>query len=112
MIGVSKKCCWCCWSLGRLLNDDKESNLKLTLPGTHSVIYPRCSPDSLPISLLLRLEQDLLDVLKKRLDKKGRRKGSNQSPVRSSAGTPPREVIGRAAVLSKLKAEAFESVSP
>jgi len=78
MIGVSKKCCWCCWSLGRLLNDDKESDLKLTLPGTHSVIYPWCPPDSLPIGLLLRLEQDLLDVLKKCLDKKQRRKGSNQ----------------------------------
>jgi len=92
MIGVSKKCCWCCWNLGRLLNEDKESNLTLMLPGTHSIIHSWCPPGSLPTDILLRLEQDLLDVLKKRLDKKGRHKGSNQS-VRSSAGTPPRKVL-------------------
>jgi len=93
MIGISKKCCWCCWKLGHLLNNDKESKLKLILPGTHSVIYPWCPPDSLPTNILLRIEQDLLDVLKKHLDKIGRRKGSNQSSVCSSAGSPPQYLI-------------------
>lgn len=93
MIGVSKKCCWCCWKLRHLLNDDEESKLKLILPGTHSVISPWCPPDTIPAGILLRMEQELLEVLKELLDKIGIRKGFKRSSVRSSASSPPQYLI-------------------
>ncbi|KAI0759235.1 hypothetical protein BD413DRAFT_675065 [Trametes elegans] len=43
-IGVSKKCCYCCNLLAKLINASPQGGLTLSLPGTHGTIFPWLPP--------------------------------------------------------------------
>ncbi|KAJ8587978.1 hypothetical protein M405DRAFT_277292 [Rhizopogon salebrosus TDB-379] len=60
-IGVGKKCCWCCSTLGAILQDKCVS---IERPGSHGVIYPWSPPRvGLDVSVLRKLEDRLWDEL-------------------------------------------------
>ncbi|TFK81516.1 hypothetical protein K466DRAFT_667066 [Polyporus arcularius HHB13444] len=60
-VGVSKKCCFCCYTLAALLK--KHARLDFVLQGTHSVIYPWVPPDGIPVGVLIDLRLALVRVL-------------------------------------------------
>jgi len=58
VIGVGKKCCWCCSTLSSILSQDKHVSIKL--PGSHGIIYPWSPPHvGLDVSVLEILEERL-----------------------------------------------------
>ncbi|KAI0779228.1 hypothetical protein C8Q74DRAFT_1257898 [Fomes fomentarius] len=68
-IGVSKKCCFCCWLLGSELNkwrmkgDAKENRSRhpeVVLPGSHSTVYPCLPPPGVPAEVLKIIRAELL----------------------------------------------------
>ena len=62
VIGVGKKCCWCCSALGSILSQDKH--ISIQLPGSHGIIYPWSPPQvGLDLSVLQILEDKLWDAL-------------------------------------------------
>ncbi|EIM84150.1 uncharacterized protein STEHIDRAFT_148783 [Stereum hirsutum FP-91666 SS1] len=57
-IGVSKKCCWACWQLGRKLFKNDDSDLQL--PGTHGTVFHWDPPTfGIPVEVLKELVGDL-----------------------------------------------------
>lgn len=77
VIGVGKRCCWCCYRLHQLLNfkhlasssltDDEKSLLKklpsLVVPGSHAIIYPWGAPTGVPQGVLRQMRDELLRIL-------------------------------------------------
>ena len=61
-IAVSKKCCFLCWLLHKLLNRDGNWNFQLR--GTHSTIYAWIPPPGLPEDILMELCNELIKVLR------------------------------------------------
>ncbi|KAI0773188.1 hypothetical protein BD413DRAFT_678083 [Trametes elegans] len=43
-IGVSKKCCYCCDILAKLINASPQGGLMISLPGSHGTIFPWLPP--------------------------------------------------------------------
>jgi hypothetical protein len=61
VIGVGKKCCWCCSTLGTILQDEYVS---IERPGSHGIVYPWSPPRvGLDVSVLRKLEDRLWDEL-------------------------------------------------
>ncbi|KZV70414.1 hypothetical protein PENSPDRAFT_579395, partial [Peniophora sp. CONT] len=57
-IGVSKKCCWTCWQLYKLL---EACDSGFDLPGSHGTIYAWSPPEfGIPIAVLRDLRHGLL----------------------------------------------------
>jgi hypothetical protein len=70
VIGVGKKCCWCCSTLGSILSQDKHVSIKL--PGSHGIMYPWIPPRvGLDVSVLEILEERLWAELHKAIEKGG-----------------------------------------
>ncbi|KIY53601.1 hypothetical protein FISHEDRAFT_68698 [Fistulina hepatica ATCC 64428] len=71
-ISVGRRCCFCCYKLGQLLengrlnnDDDLRTHMPaLILPGTHGVVYGWVAPSGIPTSILLVLKGELLEVVK------------------------------------------------
>ncbi|KAI8972227.1 hypothetical protein BD414DRAFT_469660 [Trametes punicea] len=64
IIGVSKKCCWCCHFLHTALQGYEARNkLVFILPGTHSVIYPWLPPSGIPEKILKDMRASLFTRL-------------------------------------------------
>ncbi|KAL7284587.1 hypothetical protein ACG7TL_001881 [Trametes sanguinea] len=62
VIGVSKKCCWCCHLLHTLLQEHAKHHpppITYTLPGSHAAIYSWIPPAGIPIEVL-KLMRDRL----------------------------------------------------
>ncbi|KAJ7049426.1 hypothetical protein C8F01DRAFT_1265344 [Mycena amicta] len=57
-IGVSKKCCWTCWQLGNLI---ESTGTKVVLKNTHDIVYGWAPPVGLPVDILKRLRDKLLE---------------------------------------------------
>ena len=67
VIGVAKKCCFCCYELaGRLARaiDDTEVKFKFTVPGTSGIVFPWSPP---LIGIPLQVLQDLSSTLTTKL---------------------------------------------
>jgi hypothetical protein len=68
VIGVGKKCCWCCSTLGSILSEDERISVKL--PGSHGVVYPWSPPRvGLDVSVLRKLEERLWAELYTAIDR-------------------------------------------
>ncbi|OSC99731.1 hypothetical protein PYCCODRAFT_1438085 [Trametes coccinea BRFM310] len=67
IIGVSKKCCWCCHALRQSL----EGHLSFVLPGTHAVILPWLPPPGVRESVLVKMREALFGILHARVCKPG-----------------------------------------
>ncbi|KAF5343880.1 hypothetical protein D9757_014100 [Collybiopsis confluens] len=59
-IAVSKKCCFLCWLLHRLLNAERET--KFILSSTHHQIFAWVPPSGTPLPILIQLREALLKV--------------------------------------------------
>ncbi|KAF5390185.1 hypothetical protein D9757_002985 [Collybiopsis confluens] len=59
-IAVSKKCCFLCWLLHRLLNAECET--KFILSSTHHQIFAWVPPSGTPLPILIQLREALLKV--------------------------------------------------
>ncbi|KAJ8584185.1 hypothetical protein M405DRAFT_936769 [Rhizopogon salebrosus TDB-379] len=65
-IGVGKKCCWYCSTLGTILQDKYVSIER----GSHGIIYPWSSPRfGLDVSVLRKLEDRLWDELHRAIER-------------------------------------------
>ncbi|KAJ7757503.1 hypothetical protein B0H16DRAFT_1536844 [Mycena metata] len=86
-IGVAKKCCPVC----RILVKVTQTRLttRLELPGQHGSYHPWVPPDWLPTSVLLEVEDRLLNVLEKLMVKPEEYLGSRSSSPASSLGEAP-----------------------
>ncbi|KAJ8583012.1 hypothetical protein M405DRAFT_829631, partial [Rhizopogon salebrosus TDB-379] len=70
VIGVGKKCCWCCSTLSSILSQDKHVSIKL--PGSHGIVYPWSPPRvGLDVSVLEILEERLWAELHTAVEKGG-----------------------------------------
>jgi len=79
VIGVGKKCCWCCSALGSILSQDKHISIKL--PGSHGIIYPWTPPRvGLDLNVLQILEDQLWDALYMAIDNAGINVGDEDAP--------------------------------
>jgi hypothetical protein len=68
IIGVGKKCCWCCSTLSSILSQDKHVSIKL--PGSHGIVYPWSPPRvGLDVSVLEILEERLWAELHTAIEK-------------------------------------------
>ncbi|KAL7284612.1 hypothetical protein ACG7TL_001907 [Trametes sanguinea] len=68
IIGVSKKCCWCCQALRQSL---EGRTISFVLPGTHAVISPWLPPPGVPESVLMKMRETLFGILHDRVCKPG-----------------------------------------
>ncbi|KAH9930432.1 uncharacterized protein BXZ73DRAFT_47672, partial [Epithele typhae] len=50
-IGVSKRCCFCCNLLARLITNRLPGPAKLILPATHSTVFAWYPPEGLPVEI-------------------------------------------------------------
>ncbi|KAH9916958.1 uncharacterized protein BXZ73DRAFT_53519, partial [Epithele typhae] len=67
-IGVSKRSCFCCDLLAKLIAERESADLQFVLPGTHSTIYPWYPPPGLPIDMLQTIKDRLIESMKKVLE--------------------------------------------
>lgn len=58
-VGVSKRCCFCCWLLAELL----QPQTKFVPHGTHGAIFPWSPPPGLPREILCTIRERLMGVL-------------------------------------------------
>ena len=58
-VGVSKRCCFCCWLLAELL----QHQTKFVPHGTHGAIFPWSPPPGLPREILCTIRERLMGVL-------------------------------------------------
>ncbi|KAJ7126838.1 hypothetical protein C8R44DRAFT_106302 [Mycena epipterygia] len=79
-IGASKKCCWTCWKLGELLGQD---GTYFAVSGTHKIIFGWVPPTGLPINVLARVRDALLEEYAKvcEAELKISRRSGQTSPV-------------------------------
>jgi len=103
VIGVSKKCCWCCWRLHKWFEDHGSSPVTLgqapdrpsvspttilptmLLIGSHDIIFPWFPPQlGVPIEFLRELLNDLKHILMKVAVRKRTDAGTRQTSARSS----------------------------
>ncbi|KAI0039603.1 hypothetical protein FA95DRAFT_1612446 [Auriscalpium vulgare] len=91
-IGVSKRCCYCCWALYTWLQEHKgfaDAERKapvpdILLPGSHATIFPWYPPQfGIPIEFLRDLLRKLMNTLAQVAAEKGDI-GNTQTSARSS----------------------------
>ncbi|KAF8553934.1 hypothetical protein OG21DRAFT_1497340 [Imleria badia] len=83
-IAVSKKCCWCCYRLAKLLQDRLPN--QFGLPGTHGLVYAWNPPAvGIDVEVLTDLEDDLWTELQKALQQNRTHIHSRQSSASSTA---------------------------
>lgn len=61
VIGVSRKCCWCCARLASHVASREGKTF--ILPGSHGQIFPWALPSGIPLEVADALEADLQSVL-------------------------------------------------
>ncbi|KAH9930437.1 uncharacterized protein BXZ73DRAFT_101811 [Epithele typhae] len=92
-IGVSKKCCYCCHLLARLVTE-RLGGVQLILPGTHSIVVPWHPPDGLPIDILKRMTEKLFQAVRERLtDATVVPSLTQTTPLHSSADLPEEDEL-------------------
>ncbi|KAJ7745749.1 hypothetical protein B0H16DRAFT_1558092 [Mycena metata] len=65
VIGVTKKCCYCCDKLAAILNASSRFQGSIKTPGSHGFITPWSPPAGIPDKVLLELRNDLMGHLRK-----------------------------------------------
>lgn len=58
-IAASKKCCWCCALLARLLTQENTHAVEFVLPGTHALIFSWSPPQGVPLVILQKMRNVL-----------------------------------------------------
>ncbi|KAI9056343.1 hypothetical protein FKP32DRAFT_1682307 [Trametes sanguinea] len=93
VIGVSKKCCWCCYSLQSLLrkhnSDPSVRPVSFILPGSHATIYSWIPPPETPLEVLKTMRESLFVALNHSIFQPAAQLFTNQSsPVASGTSYP------------------------
>jgi hypothetical protein len=89
VIGVAKKCCFCCHELAGMLAraiDDTETTFTFTVPGTSGIVFPWSPP---LIGIPLQVLQDLSSTLMTKLAMKLQRYITGTAkPIQSTQSSP------------------------
>ncbi|KAH9943057.1 uncharacterized protein BXZ73DRAFT_97118 [Epithele typhae] len=96
LIGISKKCCYCCHLLAEeLASNGSPSPVKFVLQGTHATVYPWLPPDGLPLKVLqgirAKLKEALMQAIRDELSSTGSAQSSPFSTTSELAFLPPQE---------------------
>ncbi|KAF5340416.1 hypothetical protein D9757_014760 [Collybiopsis confluens] len=81
-IAISKKCCFLCRLLGQILSEG-NSPIKFFLPGSHHQIFAWIPPPGIPDTVLMRLRDALLAVIRELTGSHTRQSSSVSSDLRS-----------------------------
>lgn len=102
VIGVAKKCCFCCHELAGMLAraiDDTEVKFKFTVPGTSGIVFPWSPPlIGIPLPVLQGLSSTLMTKLTAKLQRyivgtAKRIQSTQSSPSPSDPSEPSDESI-------------------
>ncbi|RDX50257.1 hypothetical protein OH76DRAFT_1482409 [Lentinus brumalis] len=63
-IGLAKKCCWACFRLSELLQQDADVHREFILPGSHGVMFPWTPPPfGIPSSIWRIFREELIQMI-------------------------------------------------